>query len=91
MNRKIKNIFILLVIVAIIFIMSFNRLVDSLQKELDKPKQAVGMKVIFETDTLTIVDYSTLNSTFTLSNGKIISFEYANKNIIQNDTSKNSR
>ena len=38
-------------------------------KEKNKYKSRIGQKIVFEKDTLTIVDYSSIMETFTLSNG----------------------
>jgi len=49
------------------------------EKEVDKVKKYIGSKVVIDKDTLTILDYSMLNSNYTLSNGKEVSFELAEK------------
>lgn len=49
------------------------------QKEVEKVKKHIGSKVVIDKDTLTILDYSMLNSNYMLSNGKEVSFELAEK------------
>ena len=43
---------------------------SEIEKEKNKYKVKIGQKFILEKDTLTIVDYSSIMETFTLSNGK---------------------
>jgi hypothetical protein len=40
-------------------------------------KELVGEKVIFQGDTLSVIDYSFLKSTVTLSNGTVVNDEFA--------------
>jgi len=42
----------------------------------DKAKQQIGKQVVIASDTLTIVDYSMINETYKLSNGKDVSMFY---------------
>ena len=43
---------------------------SEIDKEKNKYKVKIGQKFILEKDTLTIIDYSSIMETFTLSNGK---------------------
>ncbi len=45
-------------------------LVFQAQKETDSIKSFLGKEVVFAKDTLTIIDYSSFKSTYTLSDGK---------------------
>lgn len=52
-----------------------------LSNEQDKYKPYVGETVIIGKDTSQIIDYSTLNENFTLSNGKKVSYEFVKKQL----------
>lgn len=73
-------VFIFLVVLSAYLIFSS---VDEIKSEYSKAensiKKEVGKKVILEKDTLTIIDYSILNDTYTLSNGVKVSFELVEK------------
>lgn len=62
----------LLIIGSIISVISLKR---EINKEKTKIEVNIGKRVVIEKDTLLIVDYSIYNDTYTLSDGKIISFE----------------
>jgi hypothetical protein len=47
---------------------------NDIDKYTDKYKNKVGDKIVFKSDTLMIIDYSIIKNTFTLDNGKEISF-----------------
>lgn len=47
-----------------------SSITSEIEKEKNKYKVKIGQKVILEKDTLTIIDYSSIMETFTLSNGK---------------------
>lgn len=68
-----------LIIGIILILMIFNSVTktsDSLKKEYEPE---IGKQFILDKDTLTIVDYSTLEESFILSNGKKV-----NKSLILN-------
>ena len=50
-----------------------NNITKQVSNEKAKYKAKVGQKFILEKDTLTIINYSSIMETFTLSNGKEIS------------------
>ena len=58
------------------FVFSVHWLTTSVSSEIDevqnKYKQRIGTKYVLEKDTLTVVDYSSISQTFTLSNGKVV-------------------
>ncbi len=59
-------------IVAVILLFSFfiTLIIGGIDKEKNKYESKVGSTFILEGDTTTIVDYSSVMETFTLSNGK---------------------
>lgn len=77
MKNTIKAVFILtisLILTAIGFIMFVGnetvQVIDNVQEESKMYKARIGTKYVLEKDTFTIIDYSQLEETFTLSNGK---------------------
>ena len=62
----------MIALVPVIFI-CIHSLTNSITSEIDKEKNKykvkIGQKFILEKDTLTIIDYSSIMETFTLSNG----------------------
>lgn len=46
-------------------------------------KAMVGKRVVVETDTLTILDYTFLGNTFLLSNGMRVGGDYVDKNVVK--------
>jgi ABC-type transport system involved in multi-copper enzyme maturation permease subunit len=60
----------ILFVFAFIFILQF--LFNGIDKEKDKYKSKIGVTYVLDGDTTTVVDYSTIMETFTLSNGKKI-------------------
>lgn len=85
-----KKMLIGLLICVILLVLCLNWLINSfnseIKKERDKYETNIGQKVIIENDTLTIMNYSTIMKTFTLSNGKTVdaSFIFNNKNGLSN-------
>ena len=59
-----------------IFILLIHSLITSVSSEIKKERNKyevkIGTKYILEKDTLTVVDYSSILETFTLSNGKTV-------------------
>ena len=45
-----------------------------------KASSKIGQSVVVGKDTLTIVDYNMIQSTYTLSNGTQVAFQYVDKN-----------
>ena len=51
----------------------------SMEKKELEIKKELGKKVLFEKDTVTVIDYNTLKETYTLSNGIEVSFDLVSK------------
>lgn len=79
MEKVIKIGIVVFVLVFILFAMLSIRALDEGKKEFNKAgstfQEKLGQKFVLDNDTLTIVDYSLLMGTFTLSDGKQISSE----------------
>jgi len=60
------------------WIWAVSSLLKSLNEETQKYKDKIGEVYVLEDDTLTIVDYSSFNETYTLSNGIVI-----NKSLVE--------
>lgn len=68
---------IILLIVLFYFIMtSLANKVGDYERQI---KAKVGCKIVIEKDTLLILDYSLLQGNYTLSDGRQVSFELAEK------------
>ena len=65
-------IFFLCMVVALALI--FTTFTGRLEENEKMYKEEVGQTYVLGGDTLTIVDYSTIKETFTLSNGKEVSY-----------------
>lgn len=63
----------------VLFSISANKCSTSFEKELNKYETRVGDKVILKGDTLMIIDYSFIESNFTLEDGRKISIELLDK------------
>lgn len=65
---------IIMIAVVALFVFCVHKLTNTITSEINKEKSKykvkIGQKFILEKDTLTIVDYSSIMETFTLSNGK---------------------
>jgi len=59
-----------LLVLSLIF--TFRFLFNGIDEEKDKYKSKIGDTYVLDGDTTTVVDYSTIMETFTLSNGKKI-------------------
>jgi len=75
---------ILIVIGVLLFVsICLTYLIKSFEYQINNEKTKfevnIGKSVIIENDTLSIMDYSMLESNYTLSNGKKVSFELINK------------
>lgn len=72
--KKVVLTMIILTFVFIIYVYSLAYLVtNEVSKEQNKYKEKIGKSFVLGTDTCTIINYSTINETFTLSNGKEVS------------------
>lgn len=67
--RTIDKIMVTIVILVVSFIICVRLLAIRIGKEEDLYKLQIGQKIILEKDTLTVVDYSLITETVTLSNG----------------------
>ena len=67
-----KIIGILSAIFLIAWIWVILTIVNSFSDTVSKYKSKLGEKVIFNGDTLQIIDYSLINNNYTLSNGRIV-------------------
>jgi hypothetical protein len=69
-----KKMIIGMIALVAVFVFCVHLLTSSITNEIDKErnkyKVKIGQKFILEKDTLTIIDYSSIMETFTLSNGK---------------------
>ena len=69
-----KKMIIGMIALVAVFVFCVHLLTSSITSEIDKEKNKykvkIGQKLILEKDTLTIIDYSSIMETFTLSNGK---------------------
>ena len=66
---------VLFVVWVLLLVMYANTCSSSLETELNKYETRVGDKVILKGDTLMIIDYSFMESNFTLEDGRKISIE----------------
>lgn len=64
------------VIIFIVCLLLVGKCSQEVQKELDKPKEKVGKTYVIGKDTVTVMDYSLLHSTYKLSNGKEVAFAF---------------
>lgn len=70
-------IFIVIVVTGIYYLA--KTLTTEIDSEVEKIETLVGERIILKNDTLLIMDYSILNSNYTLEDGREISFELAKK------------
>ena len=66
---------VLFVGLVLLLTMYANKCSSSLETELNKYETRVGDKVILKGDTLMIIDYSFMESNFTLEDGRKVSIE----------------
>jgi hypothetical protein len=66
---------ILIIILVILLIISVKKCGYKLIESVDFYEDAVGEEIIFKGDTLTIIDCSFLDNTFTLENGQKIDLQ----------------
>lgn len=74
--------FWILVIGGIVYVFgdgTFEGVIDT----KEKMEANVGERTVIEKDTLSIVDYSTFNETYTLSDGNKVNRFYAEKNLVK--------
>lgn len=66
----------LVCLVLFVSVLSYlgNDVADKVIKEEDKYKKHIGLKHVIDKDTLTIVDYSIWDETFTLSDGRKVNY-----------------
>jgi len=79
MNKILIALLLILVIVATTLAASTTWLIVLAVRGADNTyNENIGRKVVLNKDTLIIVDYSSLQSNFTLSNGAKVSKDYIN-------------
>ena len=71
--------FILIVITVSYISKSCNKISEVITEADNNYKKEIGNKYIFEKDTVTIVDYSLFNESYSLSNGQKINFNLVKK------------
>lgn len=67
-----------IVLFAFVYFMLFS-LNNTMQEMDDEYKSNIGKEIILEKDTLTIVDYSLWDETYTLSNGVKVNTDFIKK------------
>lgn len=79
-----KNIIILAISIAVSFSVTAFLLVNSIVKDIEKKqnkyKSEIGKKIVIENDTVTIVNYSIIMESFTLSNDQTVDCNFVFKN-----------
>jgi hypothetical protein len=75
MKRAIVMGLILFISLIVLLNISLNSLEGEYDKHKDQLKQNIGLKVLLNKDTLQIIDYSTIEGNYTLSNGVKVVFE----------------
>lgn len=79
-----KNIIILAIIIAVSFsvtaFLTVNSIVKDIEKKQNKYKSEIGKKIVIENDTVTIVNYSIIMESFTLSNDQTVDCNFVFKN-----------
>lgn len=69
-----------LVILVAIFWWALRTIGSGIDEEKNKYRVEIGKTIIVGKDTLKVLDYSTLQENFTLSNGATVSYEFVKKN-----------
>jgi len=68
--------FILIFLLVILYYLLFTYIVTGVEKEQNLQKELVGMKVLYNKDTVLVIDYSCIPESYKLSNGMEVSREY---------------
>jgi hypothetical protein len=76
------NIFVMAT--AIIFIVVFNKFINSYSEEKQMYEKYINTQIITSKDTVTVIDYSLMKETFTLSNGLEVNKKIVMKEKIYN-------
>lgn len=79
MKKQILTVVVSLVIILAIIIFLVSRMDSTIKVETAKIKKRLGTSVVIENDTLLIVDYSMGRGSYTLSDGKEISWYLVEK------------
>lgn len=82
MKRENKAILIIGLVGLICFLLLswlLSTVEDQYHKEENIVKSKIGTKVIYQKDTLFIIDYSLINGTYTLSNNQKVAIDFVNK------------
>jgi len=69
------------ILLCLCYFLFVKQLGNAIEEEQDKYKIHVGKKVIIEKDTLQILDYSTWQENFTLSNGTTVSYDFVERQL----------
>ena len=83
-----KGIFGMFVGFMILMVIAYYSVIGLIGKtivdSINEIEELVGREVVLKGDTLEIVDFSFINSTCTLDDGRVISSKYAEKKLIKN-------
>ena len=81
--KKIAVITLVAILIVIFMSLLIGNILNSTRQELEKEvikiESNLGKKLFIDGDSLTIIDYSLLNETYNLSNGKSVSFKLVEK------------
>ncbi len=78
-NNLMKKMLVLGVVLFLIAWVLLNNITVKAKNDIEKMEKMIGTKVIFEKDTLSIINYSFINKTCKLSNNQDISFILAER------------
>lgn len=76
MRKMMIGTIVLMIALMVCFFFLAKSFTQRVEKDHEKYKAKIGQKIILENDTLTIIDYSSIKETFTLSNGVEVSFTF---------------
>ena len=62
----------------LMFALNIGKIRDQAFDSMDQFEKQVGKQLVIQNDTFLIIDYSWVHSTFTLSDGRIISYKLVN-------------
>ncbi len=87
--RFFKTIFAMMFVLALLIGLGYYILIgvgiSAINDVNEDAKALVGEQIVLKGDTLEIIDYSIIESTYTLEDSREVSFEYAKKKLIKND------
>ncbi len=76
---SISMVIILFIILFTISSIAFKACKNEFEKEVDNLESRIGTKIIINQDTLLIIDCSILNNSYTLEDGREISYKLVKK------------